>query len=228
MKKFRTAFFKGYQKEEVDEYIEFLVDEMESLKEETNRALEKEHGNLAQLQEKLEKEQKEKEALQEKMEQMQSAQSGFDAKDQELQDKDQKLHQLEEQLKKYEESYKAVSELYSMAKENAEKLVTQAQVDADTITSTAKAEALVYRKQAEEEIKKKSTEEGKQFMLAKYRLIEYLNSLKQTQSKLIETYNELGALVSKMPIRIDDLYSDDEFELLVDRHLEDSKREDDI
>ena len=37
MKQFKKTFWRGYQKEEVDEYIDFLTEELENLKKETNR-----------------------------------------------------------------------------------------------------------------------------------------------------------------------------------------------
>ena len=65
MKQFKKTFWRGYQKEEVDEYIDFLTEELENLKKETNRVLEKNRDSLAEMKEEMEHERKEKEYLEE-------------------------------------------------------------------------------------------------------------------------------------------------------------------
>lgn len=51
-------------------------------------------------------------------------------------------------------------------------------------------------------------------MLAKYKLMNYLKALNDTQNKLVTTYNELGELVDKLPLRIGDIFSEEPFDLL--------------
>ena len=68
----------------------------------------------------------------------------------------------------------------------------------------AQVDARIYRKKVEKELKAQEEENGKKFMLAKYRLMEYLEALNRSQSQLIKTYNELGEIVKKMPVQIED------------------------
>ena len=70
------------------------------------------------------------------------------------------------------------------------------------------------RKKTEEELQARKEIEERNYMAAKYKLKEYLDSLNATQSRLISTYNELGKLVNQMPIRLEDVFSEEPMELL--------------
>ena len=63
MKKFRTSFLNGYSRKDVDEYVEFLVNELDSLKEETARMLEEQKQKMSELELRITKEKEEKEVL---------------------------------------------------------------------------------------------------------------------------------------------------------------------
>ena len=141
---------------------------------------------------------------------------------------------MQEQLKNYEGSYSDFSRFMTMAKKEAEQTVAKAkqeaemamakaEMDAEKITTAAKAEALLHQKNVEKELKEQAKANEQKYTIAKYKLMEYLNALNNTQSKLIETYNELGALVQKMPIRIDDLFSDEPLALLPEEKDKDYK-----
>ena len=60
MKKFRSAFFGGYQREEVDDYIEALISELERVK--TNSGSENAQ-ELEEMKEQVQQERKEKDSL---------------------------------------------------------------------------------------------------------------------------------------------------------------------
>lgn len=289
MKKFRNAFFGGYQKEEVDEYIEALISELERVKMNAGTGNVQESRELAEMKEQVQLERKEKDSLISQLEQMEAKiKSHSDDKEEEIQrlrekvseyekqdgsseelektrellkkeqrekealmsrleelegkvrsgqdEKDEELQNMKAQLEKYKDSYDAFASvvsgarrdadklveearenaesLLSKAKNDADKLLTSAQEDADKITLDARVEAKIYRDKVEKELKDKREADGKSYMLAKYRLMEYLNSLNKSQSQLIKTYNELGEIVKKMPIRIEDVFSDDPMELL--------------
>ena len=90
------------------------------------------------------------------------------------------------------------------AQKNAEQILNEARENADKITMDAQVDARIYRQKVEKELKAQEEENGKKFMVAKYRLMEYLEALNRSQSQLIKTYNELGEIVKKMPVQIED------------------------
>lgn len=219
MKKFRNSFLNGYHKKDVDEYVEFLVNELDSLKEETARALEEQKQKITALEIQITKEREEKEGLQEKIH------FNEDRVNQKNLEQEEKIRDMEGKIKKYEESYEAVPRVLAMAKTDAEKIVLEAKSNAGQIiaearesakqmTEEADKEAFALRKKAEGEIQEKRKIEEHNYMVAKHKLQEYLDSLNATQSRLISTYNELGKLVNQMPIRLTDVLSDEPMELL--------------
>ena len=109
---------------------------------------------------------------------------------------------------------KDADKLVNDARENAQQLTSQAKKDADKLLHDAQADAQMHRDKVEKELKEKREADGKRYMLAKYKLMEYLNSLNRSQSQLIKTYNELGEIVKKMPIRVEDVFSDNPMEFL--------------
>ena len=140
-------------------------------------------------------------------------------------EKEKEIQEMREQLDKYKSSYdvlanvvsaakKDADKLVNDAKENAQQLTSQAKKDADKLLYDAQADAQMHRDKVEKELKEKREADGKRYMLAKYKLMEYLNSLNRSQSQLIKTYNELGEIVKKMPIRVEDVFSDDPMEFL--------------
>lgn len=244
MKRFRTAFFNGYQREEVDEYIDSLVQELERFKAEMTRRLEAEQKKIEELQEKIDAGKEEKTDLLEKIESMERQEQSSKKEDFEH---TAELKALKQKVQDYEKNYsnlanvlanakveadhiltsaktdaKALKDeakqnaesLTSIAQRDSEKMKREAEMAAELISRTAKEKADAYRQQVEADLKKKREEDSQKFKAAKYNLIEYLNALNNSQSKLIETYNELGVLVKKMPIRIDDIFSEAPMELL--------------
>ena len=218
MKQFKKTFWRGYQKEEVDEYIDFLTEELENLKKETNRVLEKNRDSLAEMKEEMEHERKEKEYLEEQVEKMKKQ-----AKEQE-EEMEKKIGELLLQIDKYKEDYDAVPHILAIAqkkasgliddaKKDSESMVEEAKTEAEKITVTAQKEAEAYLTNAHREISEKLEADRKRFILARGKLAEYLKNLNQSQNRLIETYNELGNLIGKMPLRVDDLFSLEPFEL---------------
>ena len=219
MKKFRSSIFNGYHKKDVDEYIEFLVGELDSLKEETAQALEQQKQIISELELQLNREKETKGQLESQIQEEERRAAQRNA------EMDEKIRSMSEKLKKYEESCEAVPRTLAIAKADAEQMLTDARRNADQILTDAKSnveqmkvnaqrEVSKARKKAEEEIHARQEMERRNYMAAKYKLQKYLDSLNTTQERLISTYNELGQLVSQMPIRLGDVFSDEPMELL--------------
>ena len=222
MGKFRNVFFGGYQKAEVDEYVESLLYELERAKSGEGKEGAQKEKELEEAKANLQREQEEKNQLLKQLSEMKAQLESSQT------DKDKELREVKEQLNEYQNKYsydvfadmlssakkdadqlinsarENAEQLTSTAKENAEQILNEARENADKITMDAQVDARIYRQKVEKELKAQEEENGKKFMLAKYRLMEYLEALNRSQSQLIKTYNELGEIVKKMPVQIED------------------------
>lgn len=222
MGKFRNVFFGGYQKAEVDEYVESLLSELERAKSGEGKEGAQKEKELEEAKANLQREQEEKNQLLKQLSEMKAKLESSQT------DKDKELREVKEQLNEYQNkySYDAFADmlssakkdadqlinsarenaelLTSTAKENAEQILNEARENADRITMDAQVDARIYRQKVEKELKAQEEENGKKFMVAKYRLMEYLEALNRSQSQLIKTYNELGEIVKKMPVQMED------------------------
>ena len=222
MGKFRNVFFGGYQKAEVDEYVESLLYELERAKSGEGKEGAQKEKELEEAKANLQREQEEKNQLLKQLSEMKAQLESSQT------DKDKELQEVKEQLNEYQNKYsydvfadmlssakkdadqlinsarENAEQLTSTAKENAEQILNEARENADRITMDAQVDARIYRQKVEKELKAQEEENGKKFMVAKYRLMEYLEALNRSQSQLIKTYNELGEIVKKMPVQIED------------------------
>ena len=222
MGKFRNVFFGGYQKAEVDEYVESLLSELERAKSGEGKEGAQKEKELEEAKANLQREQEEKSQLLKQLSEMKAKLESSQT------DKDKELREVKEQLNEYQNKYsydvfadmlssakkdadqlinsarENAEQLTSTAKENAEQILNEARENADRITMDAQVDARIYRQKVEKELKAQEEENGKKFMLAKYRLMEYLEALNRSQSQLIKTYNELGEIVKKIPVQIED------------------------
>ena len=222
MGKFRNVFFGGYQKAEVDEYVESLLYELERAKSGEGKEGAQKEKELEEAKANLQREQEEKNQLLKQLSEMKAQLESSQT------DKDKELQEVKEQLNEYQNKYsydvfadmlssakkdadqlinsarENAEQLNSTAKENAEQILNEARENADRITMDAQVDARIYRQKVEKELKAQEEENGKKFMVAKYRLMEYLEALNRSQSQLIKTYNELGEIVKKMPVQIED------------------------
>lgn len=222
MGKFRNVFFGGYQKAEVDEYVESLLYELERAKSGEGKEGAQKEKELEEAKANLQREQEEKNQLLKQLSEMKAQLESSQT------DKDKELQEVKGQLNEYQNKYsydvfadmlssakkdadqlinsarENAEQLTSTAKENAEQILNEARENADKITMDAQVDARIYRQKVEKELKAQEEENGKKFMVAKYRLMEYLEALNRSQSQLIKTYNELGEIVKKMPVQMED------------------------
>lgn len=233
MKKIFASLFgenkkEDSRKEDNNEYTDFLINELENLKQESELASSAKETKIDELQKKLSIKEQELDSLKEKV-------AEYKEKNQKLTMENGETASLNTRLGEYEDSYKTFSALIQNAKKEAEQTIlnakhqaeqtiTDADIEAEKIKREAKIKAEAFQKEAEAQINKKAEEHGKEYMLAKYKLMEYLNTLNKTQSKLIDIYNEFGGLVHKLPLRIEDIFSDEPFELLADQKKEFEKK----
>ncbi len=217
MRNFGMALFGGYKRDEVDQYIENLIDGLEELKEEQEGSVQQLQEEMEQLRQQIARQEQE---LQEKELQLSAGEEERQQlKDQVKQLKEQpeedprtaeEMKELQKKVREYEDRYDSVNRVLSLA----EKTVRDAQVEAAGIVTSGKSEVDEYRTRAEHDLEKTRKKNEDDFMLAKYKLMNYLKALNDTQNKLVATYHELGELVDKLPLRIGDIFSEEPFDLL--------------
>ncbi len=205
MKRFRTAVFGGYQKTEVDEYVNFLVKELEDVKAEANQTLQEQENKYGF-------DQDERKQLQAQIEELkENERAAEDRHRQEIED-------FKSRLNQYEESYNEFSKMISSAKKEADTILSEAKRQADELLAeaekksrnlleSAQEEVLAYQNQAEGLIKRKREANEKDYERAQNQIKEYVDSINKAQSALVDAYNELGAVVSKLPIRMETVLS---------------------
>ena len=205
MKRFRTAVFRGYQKTEVDEYVNFLVKELEDVKAEANQTLQEQENKYGF-------DQDERKQLQAQIEELkENERAAEDRHRQEIED-------FKSRLNQYEESYNEFSKMISSAKKEADTILSEAKRQANVLLAeaeeksrnlleSAQEEVLAYQNQAEGLIKRKREANEKDYERAQNQIKEYVDSINKAQSALVDAYNELGAVVSKLPIRMETVLS---------------------
>ena len=249
---FFSNWFKGLQKEEQtnnDEYVEYLLKELEKAKTENAQALEKEKRLMAQIE--AAQENQKDDADREKAElraQVEAMREELEKNARRLEEgawqKEKELKELKERLKEYESSYPQMSKYISQAKEDAdairlsaksesEEILLSAKTKSEEILASAKESSLkleaetkaktdLYRHKVEKKLRERARENEEKFNIARCQMKEYLDAFNRIQSSLVKNYNELGQWIEKMPIRIEDLFSDKPLELLSDREQEKS------
>lgn len=217
MKKFRTVFFYGYQRDEVDGYVESLTSQIEDLK----NQLEQQEGEKENLKKALEKSEEELKNY----------------KDDYLNFMDLMVNMKNQAKEVVQEASKNAEEIIEIAKKDAKKITSDAQSGAKEITeaaqsgaeeivSAAKAEADTYLQDVKQKIENQKKQEEENWKLARYKLMTHLDAMKQAQEKLLEVYEQLGKVVGKMPLRLGDVWSDEPFELLEEHEKsDDSEKE---
>ena len=227
MKRFFASFWGG-NKKETNDYTDFLIKELENLKNESEKTHKENESKIEKLQKEISKDKDEIERLQKQLKE-------YKDKNADLLKNGEDIESLNRRLDEYEDSYETLFSLMKNAKKEAEQIILKARqeaeqnivnanMEAEEIKRKAKVKAEAFQKEAEAQLNKKIEEQGKEYMLAKYKLMEYLNALNKTQSKLIDTYNEFGELVQKLPLRIEDAFSEKPFELLSKKQTDDAEK----
>lgn len=212
MKKFRTAIFNGYQKEEVDKYLNELMQEIEDLQEEVKKGQDAER-----VRRRMEEENRElSEQLRtqtEKLRKYESDYSGFMAL----------MVNMKEQARQIvTDAQTDAEQVLNMAKKEADDIISTAQKTAEEITEQAQTEAKDYRNEVEKNLEKKEQEEIRKFEMARFKVAGYLDSLNRSQNRLLEVYEEFGHIVEQLPLRVGDVFSEEPFELLKEPGNEDA------
>ena len=225
MKRFAGSLFGGYRKQDVDEYVAFLEQELENLKAEANVRFAKQNAAINELKQKAE------DADDARSKELESMVSEVMGKDKQLTELREKLVDAEKKLEEFRsqgidpadtdiygfitQTKKNIKDLEEKARIQATVIEKQATDKADEIRTQGRVDAETYKKEAQEEIAKGV----EQVKLAKYDLYEYLVSIKKAQENLMATYESLGTILKKFPAKMEQLAMDASFELKTDKEF---------
>lgn len=222
------------QAEEMQQQLEQLKKEKEELRE-ANSLLEKEKDNL--------------EGLIRKAENSQSGDSnGWEEQLIRLQ---QENDELKKQVRKQEEEiseqksrirsegtteekqadtdvlfdYSTVSKIIEDANRNADAIREEAKEDAARILAEADKEVERKKVKIASKVNSQLEEKGIQLMAAKYKIEQYVKEIDSLQQGMYTLYSRMNNLVNDMPVRLDDYWEGEHYEMLESRRLLGNKKE---
>lgn len=222
------------QAEEMQQQLEQLKKEKEELRE-ANSLLEKEKDNL--------------EGLIRKAENSQSGDSnGWEKQLIRLQ---QENDELKKQIRKQEEEiseqknrirsegtteekqadtdvlfdYSTVSKIIEDANRNADAIREEAKEDAARILAEADKEVERKKVKIASKVNSQLEEKGIQLMAAKYKIEQYVKEIDSLQQGMYTLYSRMNNLVNDMPVRLDDYWEGEHYEMLESRRLLGNKKE---
>lgn len=263
---FRVRLFGGYDKEEVQEYIQAMEKEIDNLKilyqngkEELKRlsgfAEEGADGINAGLEEELKKSRaevlKKTEALEkteaelkrvraelaEKTEQHQEAlpEDTFQPQLQILRRENQELREtcksLREQIREKEEEAKEelgdrelIAEILADARKSAELIKEDARQEGQEILKNAQQEVERQKKEIAGRINSELADKGIELIAARHKIARYVNEVKKVQEELYSMYTKMNAMVENMPVRLDNYWEGEHFQMLTEKRQESAAR----
>lgn len=188
--------FSGRKKKDENEYIEFLVGELENLKRENEETVGKKDDQIEKLKSELEKQKIEIDKLQHQIGQEHKEKQGSFKNDQETE-------KLRAKLQEYEDSYDAFSLIIQKTKMECRKNIQDSKKEAEQITLDAKTEATEILLTAKEEAKK-ITDKYKMEYTAKWNnLQKCVNSLNGMYKDLERLYSKFGDFIQELSLVIE-------------------------
>lgn len=197
---FRTAFLGGYQKADVEEYMESLLTEMEesckereALKKELNEEKEASRAAADRLTEENIRIEKENEQLKQMLAELR-----------EKEEKSEELNRdLREQVSIYEKRSAVVADVLTEARMNADQLLENANLQAKTMIRQAEEDTQLLKKAGDELMRKETQKHVEQLTMLQVRMNVYLNALDKIQNGIGEIYGSLSKTVGSIPASVD-------------------------
>ena len=219
MGRFGSSFIGGYKKAEVDEYIEVLMDQLEQLKTRVDGMKAPDVGDIQALN-------SESDALKADKERLEGENAKLSSE----------VKELRAKLAEYEGSYESLSGVMSIARKEADELVSRAKEDAsgivdkakneadklvvdahrsaEKITTDAKVEALYSKKKAEEDINRQFEQKEQGIAMARTRVLEYVKAFNNAHAQIMELQKQLTLLAGRLPIYKEDIFSTEPLQIV--------------
>lgn len=141
-----------------------------------------------------------------------------------IQELEQKLNEQQEKDKKQTEAdplfdYSVVTKLMEDANKNAETIRNEAKQEAMEILREADKEAEQRKSQIALRMNSQLEEKGIQLMAAKYKIEQYVKNINSLQQEMYNLYHRMNNMVTTMPVRLDDYWDGEHYEMLENNRL---------
>ena len=183
---FKTTLMGGYDKEEVQEQIQRLKDEMAENQEAFKKQLEEKDARIAELQKRIEL----KEDYQARLEE-----------------------DIKEKYQKYIDNYDSIGKLVFEAQVKADTLEKETKEKCDKMLQDAEEEAKRKVESVQAEIDDKLLEGKKKYLAVQEEMNGIVELINQAQKRFMSSYKEVHHIISSMPTSLNDLEEDVEMEL---------------
>ena len=183
---FKTTLMGGYDKEEVQEQIQRLKDEMAENQEAFKKQLEEKDARIAELQKRIEL----KEDYQARLEE-----------------------DIKEKYQKYIDNYESIGKLVFEAQVKADTLEKETKEKCDKMLQEAEEEAKRKVESVQSEIDDKLLEGKKKYLAVQEEMNGIVELINQAQKRFMSSYKEVHHIISSMPTSLNDLEEDVEMEL---------------
>lgn len=183
---FKTTLMGGYDKEEVQEQIQRLKDEISENQETFKKQLAEKDARIAELQKRIEL----KEDYQARLEE-----------------------NIKEKYQKYIDNYESIGKLVFEAQVKADTLEKETREKCDKMLQEAEEEAKRKVESVQSEIDDKLLEGKKKYLAVQEEMNGIVELINQAQKRFMSSYREVHHIISSMPTSLNDLEEDVEMEL---------------
>lgn len=181
---FKTTLMGGYDKEEVQELVQKLKDEIAEKQVSFKKQLAERDDKIAELQKRIEL----KDAYQARMEE-----------------------NIKEKYQKYIDNYESIGKLVFDAQLRAESMEKEAQAKCEQMIEEAETEARRRVESVQSEIDDKLREGKKKYIAVQDEMNGIVELINQAQRRFMSSYKEVHQIISSMPTSLNDI--EDEMEL---------------
>lgn len=186
----------GYDKEEVQEQIQKLKDEMAEQQEAYKKQIEEKDARIAELQKRIEL----KEEYQVRLEE-----------------------DIKEKYQKYIDNYESIGKLVFEAQVKADTMERETREKCEKMLQDAEAEAKRKVESVQSEIDDKLMEGKKKYLAVQEEMNGIVELINQAQKRFMSSYKEVHQIISSMPTSLNDLEEEVELELKELKNGEDRK-----
>ncbi len=175
---FKTTLMGGYDKEEVQELIQKMKDEMAEVQVNYRKQLAEKDAKIAELQKRIEL----KEAYQTRMEE-----------------------DIKEKYQKYIDNYESIGKLVFEAQLKSDSMQKEAEEKCSKMIEEAEAEAKRRVESVQSEIDDKLLEGKKKYLAVQEEMNGIVELINQAQKRFMSSYKEVHQIINSMPTSLNDI-----------------------
>lgn len=190
--KFKTAIVKGFDKDEVLNYIQKMEEEAYAKDAEFAKALKAKDAKIEELKKRISLKEEQKERLE---------------------------NEIEQKYKKYIDNYDRIGRLVFEAELKADSIVEEAQAKADEVIAEAQKKADLIMSDAErsaadrsfetqKEINEKLAEGKKKYIAVQEEMNSIVELINEAQKRFMASYKDVHKIVQNMPSSLSDMEDD--------------------